>query len=323
MKKSSRFKFLLVGLLILVLGGGWFWYRRAQKLDAAPKYNEVKVTRETIGMSVLSTGVVKPENRVEVKPSIAGRAEKVLVVEGDKIRKGQTLLIMSSTERAALLDAASARGPEELAKWEKLYRETPILAPVGGEIILRNIEEGQTFSTSDAILVMSDRLVVEANVDETDLARVKVGQDVKVVADAYPDQPIHARVGTIAREATTVNNVTTYVVKVIPKKAPDFMRSGMTANVRFQLANRENVLVVPSEAVAVDNGKYMILKGSPVGVEPVRSAITIGLNDGKRTEITSGVSEGETVLIPQVAEDTGANPSGTNPFGPPRGMRKR
>ena len=308
MKKSSRFKFLLVGLLILVLGGGWFWYRRAQKLDAAPKYNEVKVTRETIGMSVLSTGVVKPENRVEVKPSIAGRAEKVLVVEGDKIRKGQTLLIMSSTVRAALLDAASARGPEELAKWE---------------IILRNIEEGQTFSTSDAILVMSDRLVVEANVDETDLARVKVGQDVKVVADAYPDQPIHARVGTIAREATTVNNVTTYVVKVIPKKAPDFMRSGMTANVRFQLANRENVLVVPSEAVAVDNGKYMILKGSPVGVEPVRSAITIGLNDGKRTEITSGVSEGETVLIPQVAEDTGANPSGTNPFGPPRGMRKR
>lgn len=324
--KSSNL--VLIFLFILILIGGFYWYKREQKLAAAPKFSEAIVTRDTISTSVLSTGVVKPENRVEVKPSIAGRAEKVLVNEGDKIRKGQTLLVMSSTERAALLDAASARGPEELAKWERLYRETPILAPVAGEIILRNIEEGQTFSTNDAILVMSDRLVIEANVDETDLARVRVGQDVSVTADAYPDQPIQAKVGTIAHEATTVNNVTTYVVKVIPQKAnlkgPQFLRSGMTANVRFQLANRENVLTVPPEAVIVENGKYMINKKAPGQEQPVRVPITIGLSDGKRTEVTSGVIEGETVFIAQAPpDDPSANQSGTNPFNPSRGMRKR
>jgi membrane fusion protein, macrolide-specific efflux system len=306
LKKSSNLKLIIALVIVVAIGGGTYWYKREQKLQSAPKFTDATVTRETIATSVLSTGVVKPENRVEVKPSIAGRAEKVLVQEGDKIRKGQTLLIMSSTERAALLDAASARGPEELAKWEKLYRETPILAPVGGEIILRNIEEGQTFATSD-------------------LARVKVGQDVKVIADAYPDQPIQAKVGTIAREATTVNNVTTYVVKVIPKNAPEFLRSGMTANVRFQLANRENVLTVPPEAVIVENGKYMITKRVAHQEQPVRVPITIGLSDGKRTEVMSGVTEGETILISQApAEDPNAGQAGSNPFGgPPRGMRKR
>lgn len=318
MKKLS----LIVGLILVVAG---IWYFKFRKSEPVLEYTNAYVTRETLSTSVLSTGVVKPENRVEIKSSIAGRAEKVLVNEGAKVRKGQTLLIMSSTERAALLDAASSRGPEELEKWKKLYRETPILAPVSGEIILRNIEEGQTFSTSDSILVMSDRLVVEANVDETDLARVKIGQDVHVIADAYPDQPIRARVGTIAHEATTVNNVTTYVVKVIPVKAPEFLRSGMTANVRFQLANRENVLIVPSEAVVVENGKYMIYKraGEPGHEKPTKFPITVGLSDGKRTEVTSGVNENETILIaPQTANDA-APQSGSNPFGMPRGPRRR
>ena len=317
-------KKLSLALLALVIVFA-LWFFKFRKTEQAPEYTNAVVARETLSTSVLSTGVVKPENRVEIKSSIAGRAERVLVNEGDRVRKGQTLVIMSSTERAALLDAASSRGPEELEKWKSLYRETPILAPVSGEVILRNIEEGQTFSTADAILVMSDRLVVEANVDETDLARVRVGQNVKVIADAYPDQPIEARVGTIAHEATTVNNVTTYVVKVIPVKAPKFLRSGMTANVRFQLANRENVLTVPSEAVVVENGKYMIFKnsGEPGREVPTKFPITVGLSDGKRTEITTGVSEGEAVLIPpQVLQDA-APDSGSNPFGMPRGSRRR
>ena len=102
-------------------------------------YREAPVKRGKIEVSVVSTGVVQPENRLEIKPPIAGRVEQVLTREGQKVRKGQILAWMSSNERAALLDAARAKGPEEVARWEELYRATPILAPISGTIILRPI----------------------------------------------------------------------------------------------------------------------------------------------------------------------------------------
>src|SRR6185436_13241208 len=95
---------------------------------------------------------------------------------GDWVKKGQILAWLSSSERAALLDAARARGPEEVKKWEELYKPTPMLAPIAGTLIARNFEPGQGVNASDGVLVLSDRLIVRANVDETDIAQLRVGQ---------------------------------------------------------------------------------------------------------------------------------------------------
>jgi len=312
----------LIAFLVVCAGAlGIFIYWQKSESKTV-RYIPVKVERGSLVTTVLSTGTVNPENRVEVKPPIAGRAESVLVKEGDRVRQGQTLVLMSSTERAALLDAARARGKEELKKWEDLYRATPILAPVSGTIILKQIEPGQTFAVSDSILVISDRLIVEAQVDETDLARIKVGQNAEIVLDAYPDKPIEATVGSIAYESTKVNNVTTYIVKTIPKEAPDFMRSGMTANVRFEIESRKDTLVVPSEAIRVENGETVVYKEGDSPDRPRKKPVETGLSDGKQTEILSGVEEGEVILIPQfVTKD--AETRRTNPFGPPSRPRRR
>src|SRR5262249_54993338 len=146
-------------------------------------------------------------------------------------KKGQVMAWMSSTERAALLDAASARGEDELKQWEELYRPTPILAPIPGTVIARNVESGQTFTVSDAVLTMSDRLTVKAQVDETDIAQIALKQRASIVLDAYPQEKLDAIVDQIAYDAKTVNSVTTYVVDVLPRNTPKFMRSSMTANV--------------------------------------------------------------------------------------------
>lgn len=313
---------LLIIFIVLIAAAGAAYYYSAQEQSKGPQFRETQVRRGSLSTTILSTGVVKPENRVEVKPPIAGRAEQVLVREGAKVRKGQTLVIMSSTERAALLDAARARGAEELKKWEEMYRATPILAPVGGTIISRTIEPGQTFAVTDPILVMSDRLIVEAQVDETDLANVKIGQKAKIILDAYPEKPISAEVGSIAFEATTVNNVTTYVVKVIAAEVPEQMRSGMTANVRFEIESREDVLLVDSEAIKVEAGKFVVLKKTNTEGKPLASIVSTGLTDGKLTEVTSGVAEGETLLI-QDARIEAAPAQGSNPFAPSRPNRRR
>jgi macrolide-specific efflux system membrane fusion protein len=223
---------------------------------------------------------------------------------------------MSSTERAALIDAASAKGPEELKRWTELYQPTPILAPISGTLIQRNVESGQTFTTGDAIMVMSDRLTVKALVDETDIAQIKLKQKAKIVLDAYPSQTIPAQVDQIAYDAKTVNNVTTYVVDILPEQTPAFMRSGMTANVTFFVASKKDVLLVPAGAVRMQDGSPVVtLKGQKASTPGADTKIETGASDGKRIEVLSGLAEGDVVLEPQYVPGS-KQAGGTNPFSP-------
>lgn len=248
-KTTSRRTYALIAgaILIALIGVAAFALLRSQGSGVA--FKKVRVERGDLNVTILSTGIVQPENRLEIKPPIAGRVEEVLVDEGVAVKKGQVLVLMSSTERAALLDAARARGGDEYERWRSFYRAAPILAPIDGTIILRSVEPGQSFTTQEAVLTMSDRLTVKAQVDETDIARIQLQQPAEVILDAYPDDIIPAHVDKIAYDATTVNNVTTYIVDVLPEKTPSFMRSGMTANVRFALESKQGVLLLPSNAV--------------------------------------------------------------------------
>jgi len=306
-------------LAVVLLTAGIAWGVAAcGKKTAKPSFKEVTVTRQTLTISVDSTGNVQPENRVEIKPPVSGRVERVLVQEGELVWKGQVLAYLSSSERAALLDAARAKGKEEVKHWEELYKATPLLAPLDGRIIARNVEPGQTVGAADTVLVLSDRLIVNAQVDETDIGKVQAGQKARLTLDAYPDSPIEAKVKRIGYEAKTVNNVTMYDVIVLPKKVPPFMRSGMTANVTFITAEKQDILVVPSEAVRTRDGKSMVMLPGE-GKRPNRQEVETGLTDGKVTEVVSGLEEGATVLVAQFTmPGKSGGVTGTNPFMPQR-----
>lgn len=291
---------MIAAAIVIALGAGAYFYWHAGG-ETKPVYREVSVTRGDLDTTILSTGVVQPRNRLEIKPPIAGRAEQVLVQEGQIVTKGQIIAWMSSTERAALIDAARARGPEELKRWEELYRATPVLAPISGTVILRSVEPGQTFTGNDAVFVMSDRLTVKAQVDETDIAQIRLRQPAQLVLDAYPDQPFAGHVDQIAYDAKTVNNVTTYEVDLVPEQTPAFMRSGMTANVSFVMDTRRNVLLIPNAAVKSRNGdSYVLLAPAKTNGTPAEKRIKTGLSDGKHTEVLEGVTENEKLLAPQL-----------------------
>lgn len=317
---ARRYRRMIAAALLVVLGAGVYFYWRAGG-DTPPAYREVGVSRGDLALTILSTGVVQPRNRLEIKPPIAGRAEQVLVQEGQNVNKGQIMAWMSSTERAALLDAARARGPEELKRWEELYRATPVLAPISGTVIARSVEPGQTFTGNDAVFVMSDRLTVNAQVDETDIAQVKLGQRATIAIDAYPDRPIEATVAQIAYDAKTVQNVTIYEIDVLPREIPPFLRSGMTASVTFHVAARPGVLLVPSAAVRQHDGRaYVLMPGDKPGAPPREQEIRAGASGGGRVEIVSGLEEGQTVLVADVRLGNGGA-AGGNPlssFGRPK-----
>lgn len=319
MKKSSPKKIIIITLAVLVLAGtGYFFWHKNKSGEVT--YREVPLTRGDLEVTILSTGTVQPKNRLEIKAPVAGRIEQILVKEGQDIRKGQILAWMSSTERAAMLDAARAQGPEAYKKWSELYLATPVMAPISGTLILKNVEPGQTFTGTDAIFVMSDHLTVKAQVDETDIAQIKLKEKAQIVLDAYPGNKLDANVDQIAFDATTVNSVTTYIVDVIPKETPAFMRSGMTANVTFYVSSKKNILLVPSEALKVVDGHTMVLVKTPDSKKGMMQEISTGISDGKNTEVLDGLDENSVVMIPQFK--LGDKAKGSNPFGMPSMPRR-
>ena len=118
-----------------------------------------------------------------------------------------------------------------------------------------------------------------------------------------PDKEIESKVNAVAYEAKTVNNVTTYVIDVLPEEKVDFLRSGMTANVTFYGEAKEDILVIPTEYIKYDSGTPKVTVKSDKKSED--REISIGISDGKRTEVKSGLTEAETIVL-EIKKDTKA-----------------
>lgn len=304
-------KTIALGFILVCVGFYSLWNtgNKDQKT-----FRNIPIKKGDLEVTILATGTVQPENRLDIKAPVAGRMDKVLVQEGQRLSKGQIIAWMSSSERAAMLDAARSKGMEEYNRWAELYLATPIMAPINGMLITRNVEPGQTFTSADAIFTMSDRLTVKAQVDETDISQIKLKQQAQIILDAYPKQRIMASTDQIAFDAKTVNSVTTYIVDVLPEKTPEFMRSGMTANVTFFIESRKQILLVPNDAIKVRDGRTTVNLRGKDGKEQSQD-IQVGISDGKFTEILGGLQEGDVVLVAEVKLGIDQK-KGSNPFSP-------
>ena len=155
------------------------------------------------------------------------------------------------------------------------------MAPIDGEVIVRAVEPGQTVTSNDAVIVLSDRLIVKAQVDETDIGKVKSDQAAIIGLDAYPRIKVNGTVDHISYESTVVNNVTIYEVDILPEAIPAVFRSGMSANVDIIEKQKDNVLIIPLEAVKQDNkGSFVLLIQGKSG-KPVKCRVKLGISDDK------------------------------------------
>jgi macrolide-specific efflux system membrane fusion protein len=310
---ASARKKIYIGLLAVAVILFIFLMRQGERENSQEFAREISPVYGSIRSLTSTTGEVKPQNRLEIKPPIGGRVEKILVKEGEKVKTGDILALMSSTERAALLDAAHLKSEEELKYWKKVYNATPLIAPIDGEVIVRAVEPGQTVVATDAIIVLSDRLIVKADVDETDIGKVKVGRKAIVSLDAYPEIKVEATVDHVSYESTVVNNVTIYEVDLLPETIPDVFRSGMSANVEVITESKENVLLIPLKATTKDKDEnFVLLKQGNGGI--VKQRVRLGLSDDENVEVVSGLSTSDTVIIttkeylPRESKESGGNP---------------
>jgi macrolide-specific efflux system membrane fusion protein len=314
--RNKKWKFyfgLLVALVILTT----LIIKTKQNKSSNEVIREISPIYGNVQTFISTTGTVQPQNRLEIKPPISGRIEEILVKEGERAKVGQTVARMSSTERATLLDAARAQGEEALKYWQVAYKPTPLIAPIDGEVIVRAVEPGQTITSNDAVIVLSDRLIVKAQVDETDIGKVKLGQGAIISLDAYPGQKVKSKVDHISYESEIVNNVTIYEVDMLPERVPDVFRSGMSAYVDIIEKSKENVLLIPLEAVKKDKeGSFVFLSQ---GKKPVRRRVEIGIFDERNVEVISGIEAEDKILIVtqkySLSQDTSSRRSPFMPFG--------
>jgi macrolide-specific efflux system membrane fusion protein len=291
MKRKSTIlsRYLALGVAVVAGACGLTWYLWSF-YSSTPTYDYLKVERGPLRVTLRESAVVVPEHRLTVTPPIPGRIDAINVANGVAVKQGQVLAWISSTDRAALMDSARAAGGKEVKFWEDIYKPAPLIAPLDGHIISTAVVPGQVVVTAQTVFTMSDHLIVQAAVDETDLDQVWLNQKTDITFDSFPDAQLTGKVHEIAYDATTVNNVTTYTVNIYLDSTPAYIRSGISANVFLNISDRKNVLLVPSDAITPDGE---ILVAEEKDKPPVPHKITVGATDGTFTEVVSGVNEGD------------------------------
>ena len=190
-----------------------------------------------------------------------------------------------------------------------------VYSPIDGVVISKAVEEGQTvasgFSTPTIVKIAKDLTDMQciAKVDEADIGGVKEGQRVTFTVDAFPDDVFSGTVKQVRQNATTTNNVVTYEVVISAPNADLKLKPGLTANVTIYTLERSGVMSVPSAALRFTPepslmGKKYEIKDVEAdkklwtldGTVLTAHKVEVGVSDGSRTEIISGLEEGTSVI---------------------------
>ena len=201
--------------------------------------------------------------------------------------------------KVAEAQVEQARANVEMSRVQLEYAR--ITTPVPGVIASISTQEGETIAASFAAptfvnIIDLDRLEVQAYVDETDIGRIREGQEAAFTVDTYADTDFQGRVTAIHPKAVIQDNVVNYIVTIeITDAQGRTLRPEMTANVTVFLEVRKGALTVPAAAVSRSGGERFVTVLEDGRKE--RRTVKVGWRDGGYLEILEGLTEGETVVI--------------------------
>jgi HlyD family secretion protein len=270
--------------------------------------------------------------RVGVKDAKIKRDSRAaLFQEGGISQEERDSAQASYDSAAARLEAALAALRAAQVDLDRSY----IYAPVNGVVIARNVDVGQTVAASlqapTLFLIAEDlnKMQVDTNVDEADISRIQVGQQVSFTVDAFPGEMFKGQVVQIRQAPIVQQNVVTYNV-VVAVVNPDLkLKPGLTANVRILVDRRADALKIPNAALRFrppsPDGEPLAAQEKTRGPSQIwildegrlsGVAVKLGLNDEYFTEVLEGdVKEGQSVVVGLGARDGSRRPQqGSGPF---------
>ena len=347
--KIWKYKKWLIAILVVAGAAqlGYTWYQNKNK--PAVTVRTAAVERGELISYVAATGTIKPVNSVDISSKITGLIRQVGVNENEQVTAGQVLAILDDTHLRALVMQAHSRlnnASANLARLERLgasgaialqqldtarmdydvaraacddavaqLDDTIIKAPISGTVIGKPVPAGQTvapgISTPMVLMTIADmsKMQIETQVDESDIGKVAVGQQVTFTVDAYSGRIFTGTVSNISQKANIQQNVVYYPV-IIDVDTAEGLKPTMTARVTIYAGEVKNALLVPLTVLKENKGaRYVqVLKDG----QPLNVTVTTGLIGDDKVEVLTGLKDGDQLILPQAK-------SGQNQ-GSPRGI---
>jgi len=182
-----------------------------------------------------------------------------------------------------------------------------LIAPISGIILSRDTDKGSAvIPISSAyggtvIMILADvsEKHFRGDVDEADIGKVHLGLPARIYVEAYPDEPFKAELTHISPRGREEEDIINFEIRAIVSDQEDRLRVGMSADAELILEEHENVLVIPEGAVIYEDGKTFVnIQDDSVEEGMRKIEIAKGISDGLRTEVLSGLEEGQVVVLP-------------------------
>ena len=221
------------------------------------------------------------------------------------VSKAQVTVLRAKIAQA---QAQVAQDQANLKQLEEQLSYTDIISPLDGIVLSRDVQLGDAVSSilvlgSSATLVMTlgdtSEVYVKGKVDESDIGKVYLGQPARIKVESFKDKTFTGKVTKISPMGVEKDNVTTFEVRVSIQNPGGELKAEMTANAEIILEEHKNVLQIPEGAIMYDKDKKASVEiPNPKGKDGKdKIAVNIGISNGAKTEVLSGVKEGDQVVL--------------------------
>lgn len=277
---------------------------------AAADLEHAKVDAEGPDVPMLKRAYERAQEMAKagvVSASALDDAQKNYELAVNKQQLGKANEIVSSAKlRQAKAQVSQSRAL--LDQTEEQFRNSTILSPIDGTVLSRDVEVGDAVSSilvlgSSATLIMTlgdtHEVYVKGKVDESDIARVYMGQPARIKVESYKDRTFNGKVTKISPMGVEKDNVTTFEVRVSIDNAKGELKSMMTANAEILLEEHKNVLMVPEGSLIYDKDRNASLEVPDPSARDGKKkiAVNVGISNGSKTELLSGLKEGDQVIL--------------------------
>ena len=228
-----------------------------------------------------------------------------MALNKQNVAKAQLIVLKA---KIAQSQAQVARDRANLKQLEEQLSYTDIESPIDGVVLSRDVEMGDAVSSilvlgSSATLVMTlgdtSQVYVKGKVDESDIGKVYLGQPARIKVESFKDKTFNGVVTRISPMGVEKDNVTTFEVRVSINNPGGELKAEMTANAEIILEEHKNVLQIPEGSIIYDKDKKASVEvPDHKGKDGKRKlAVNIGISNGAKTELLSGLKEGDQVVL--------------------------
>ena len=277
-------------------------------LRDGPNQGNVNSSAASVSAAVANLGQTQANYD---KQMLGATASQIATAQASLAQAESTLnkLVESaSAEDIVIAEAEIEQARLSLLDAEESLAKATVTAPFDGLVTAVNISEGEMGSGA-LIQIMSNNYQIVLSVDEIDVGTIATGQEAIITLETWPDDEIGSKVTAIAPSGSSDGNIVSYDVTLQLAESELPILVGMTANAKLITASHENVLLVPNAAITADReaGTYsvnLITKDADGRPSSEKVAVTIGLKDNSFTQIISGLSEGDEVIIGELIVPT-------------------